>query len=109
MFNFDWGRLDPRFWLQNSKTNNEWDAILNDLMDEHTPIIETGGARFGNILVWTNNWPYAYGTPSPVGSNYPDYMPRVATRKRLRRIMNEIERKAEEEEMNKLRRKAYEN
>lgn len=82
---FDWMRLWPKYWLQNSPTNYEWDAILNDLLDKHDPKPSYLTVSLGNVEVWVGNWPYAYGAPYANGVK--DVLPTVATRKRLRDII----------------------
>lgn len=81
----DWMRLRPMHWLQNSPTDWEWDAILNDLLDKHDPIRGYMTVTIGKVEVWVSNWPYAYG--SPYGSGLLDVLPSVATRKRLRSMV----------------------
>jgi hypothetical protein len=78
----DWMRLWPMYWLQNERTDWEWDAILNDLLDKHEPMGESLTVKVGKVEVWVGNWPYAYG--SPYGMNVKDVLPSVRTRKRLR-------------------------
>jgi len=86
----DWGRLWPKYWLQNTPTNYEWDAILNYLLDNHKVIMTPHGtAKVGPLEVWVRNWPYAYGTPYVNGSS--DFMPTVRTRKRLRSLIPAID------------------
>lgn len=90
----DWQRLKPRYWLQTTKTDLEWDAILNDLLDRYEPISDGYGntVKLGNIEVWTGSWPYAYGIPySP--ECY--VLPTVATRKRLRGAISKQDRLAD--------------
>lgn len=84
MGRFDWGRLDPRFWLQNEPTNWEWDTILNDLLDHHEPKLGYLTVTLGNVEVWVSNWPYAYGSPHSPEANV---LPSTATRKRLRAVV----------------------
>lgn len=79
----DWERLlKPRYWIQNYKTNWDWDGILNDLLDKYEPEdVSPLTVRLGKVVVWVGNWPYAYGT-----AHFPsaDVLPSVETRKRLR-------------------------
>ena len=88
----DWQRLIPRYWLQNTHTDWTWDALLNQLMDEHEPVEEYAVAIFGGVEVWVRNYPYAYGSPYNVAGLGGDPLPSVATRKRLRAILRAIER-----------------
>ena len=79
---FDWWRLLPRYWGQNYPTCREWDAVLNGLLDAFDPAPGMHTANLGGIEVWTQNWPYAYGSQySPLKS---ELLPMVRTRKRLR-------------------------
>lgn len=81
----DWQRLWPKYWLQNAPTNYEWDSILNDLLDKHTPEKRNLTVFIGGIEVWVGNWPYAYGSPYHRGVK--DVLPTVETRKRLRALV----------------------
>lgn len=85
MRKFDWGRLNPRFWLQNYPTSDEWDMILNDLLDKH-PVVRDGdyAVKVGPITVWTSNYPYSYGKPWEPSV---DVLPRAATRIRLKKAI----------------------
>jgi hypothetical protein len=82
---FDWWRLVPIYWWQNEPTNREWDAMLNRLLDEHSPVKGYCTARLGPVDVWASNWPYAYGSAwRPVER---DGLPMVRTRRRLRKML----------------------
>ena len=79
---FDWYRLLPWYWIQNDRTDREWDAVLNDLLDRYTLSESLYCAHLGPVTVWASNWPYAYGTAyHPVELHG---LPMVRTRKRLR-------------------------
>lgn len=79
----DFYRLLPPFWIQNYPTCREWDAMLNRLMDEREPTNKTPyTVNFGDIEVWIGNYPYSYG-----GIYKVDLLPKVATRRRLKRLM----------------------
>ncbi|MEW9855882.1 hypothetical protein [Novosphingobium sp. M1R2S20] len=82
----DWYRLLPTYSTQNSPTCEKWDRLLNDLLDMEDPVMINGNrCTICGFEVWTGNWPYAYGSlgwpPAP--------LPRVATRKRLRKALGE--------------------
>lgn len=81
---FDWRRLLPQFWLQNERTDYEWDALLNELMDKHE-VTRTDAftVQIGPVEVWVSNWPYQYGyayRPHHRG------LPTVGTRIRLKNL-----------------------
>lgn len=90
----DWQRLWPRYWLQNQRTDWEWDAILNRLLDEYPVTFATYEseltAKVGPVEVWTGNFPYAYG--SAYRPNAGDGLPSVATRKRLKGLVPKVDR-----------------
>ena len=82
----DWYRLLPLYWMQNTATCKAWDAILNDALDQG-PVKYRGGhtANIDGLTVWVSNWPYAYGSPYQGG---PEPLPKVATRKRLKKAIH---------------------
>lgn len=80
----DWQRLIPRYWLQNCKTDWDWDEILNDLLDRNEVRPSGRVTMIGTVEVWTSNYPYAYGScHNPKNGG----LPSVSTRKRLRAIV----------------------
>lgn len=83
----DWYRLLPTYWLQHTDTCEAWDAILNNALD-HGPVEYNGGhtAVVSGLKVWVSNWPYAFGSPYRRG---PEPLPKVATRKRLKKAIHE--------------------
>lgn len=77
----DFYRLLPIYWTQNTKTSDVWDKHLNHLLD--TVGVTSVGyftCKIGDVEVWIENWPYAYGSLYGGGSG----LPKVKTRKRLR-------------------------
>lgn len=79
----DWQRFIPGFWSQNATTSLEWDKALNAALDEHgVTYADRHHARIGGFYVWVANWPYAYGSLDGC-----DALPKVATRKRLRKAI----------------------
>lgn len=85
----DWLRLLPGFWLQNEPTDWEWDATLNRLLDKHEPKEGYLTASIGGVEVWTGNYPYSYGSCHDPKLRF---LPSVATRKRLRAVLEKAER-----------------
>ena len=84
---FDWHRLVFGPWLQNSKTDWQWDELLNKALDQHG--VERSGSylvKVGKIKVWVSNWPYAYGSPYFPFERH--YLPSVKTRRRLRDMIH---------------------
>lgn len=84
---FDWLRLLPQFWLQNYRTDWEWDAVLNTLLDRHDPVWVYKTVRLGNVEVWASNYPYAFGTCYEPKI---DRLPSVRTRKRLKAAVDAV-------------------
>lgn len=85
----DWYRLLPRYWIQNKPTDYEWDKVLNKILDNAKNVeLNYLAATIDGVTVWNSNYPYAYG--STYGTNMPKTgLPKVATRKRLRKFLNE--------------------
>jgi hypothetical protein len=53
----------PSYLTMNHPYDERLDIILNELMDRHTVVIEDRyHARFGKVMVWICNYPYAFGT-----------------------------------------------
>lgn len=86
---FDWHRLiRPRSWVQLYKTNWEWDALLNDMLDNQQPVaVREFAATICGVEVWTANWPYAYG--SPICPKTINVLPSMKTRLRLKRALGD--------------------
>jgi hypothetical protein len=80
----DWQRLIPRYWFQNYPTSWEWDALLNELLDQHPISFGYLTVTIGGAEVWAGNYPYAYGHPYAPEMQA---LPSVATRRRLRRAI----------------------
>jgi hypothetical protein len=81
----DWQRLIPGFWLQNYKTDLDWDRALNKALDaDNINVVSSCTVMVNGIPVWIENWPYAYGSLYSSGCNF---LPKVATRKRLRKAI----------------------
>lgn len=86
----DWYRLLPKYWLQIEPTCGRWDKILNDALDTGSvKIIDNYTAKVGGLQVWIESWPYGYGAPYE-GFSRKQMIPKVATRKRLRRAVDGI-------------------
>lgn len=87
---FDFYRLLPQYWVQNTSTDWCWDQQLRDLILSQQPIDVRRSkytVKIGQYIVWTANYPYAYG------SNCGDErsgLPSISTRKLLRRRIKEI-------------------
>jgi hypothetical protein len=94
----DWQRLIPRYWTQNEPTCLVWDKVLNKALDNF-PIEYRGGhtCNIGPLQVWISNWPYAYG----YNNRHRSGLPKVATRKRLRRMIGETQLRELEEAISK--------
>lgn len=60
---------NPRCWDRLGKTDVEWDFVLNGLIDKYKPSLPPYTRSFnhtimlGEILIWTANFPYSYGSP----------------------------------------------
>lgn len=63
--------------------SEEWDAILNKLMDTYEPSkIGDHTCYFGDTEVWISNYPYAFGK-----LGFYDYLPKYPTMRRLKKIL----------------------
>lgn len=105
----DWLRLFPIYWVQNYPTCEKWDSVLNAALDEFEPVKEKSGLTtdVGPFTVWTGNWPYCYGAEyrsERVGKttlrrpkSIVDVLPKVGTRRRLRRMIREREERIQRE------------
>ncbi|HOT83711.1 MAG TPA: hypothetical protein PLQ12_10475 [Candidatus Defluviicoccus seviourii] len=85
---FDWHRLfRPWAWIQQGKTSWEWDALLNDMLDNQQPVaLSEFAATICGVEVWTGNWPYAYGSPYGASNKF---LPSMKTRLRLKRALGD--------------------
>jgi hypothetical protein len=83
----DWHRLKPRYWIQVGPTCPVWDSILSKALAEYDVAdITQHTCTIGPLTVWIENWPYGYGKSH--GNGFPDTgLPKVGTRKRLRRAI----------------------
>ncbi len=82
----DFWRFVPGYMSQNRPRDNCWDALLNEALDRFEPKFDGGYYCYvGPFDVLVSNWPYAYGTCENSG------MPTVATRKRLRRAIQQAQ------------------
>jgi hypothetical protein len=88
----DWGRLIPGYWVQNYPTDLEWDAVLNTIMDEAKEVhLSAYTTKIDGIVIWTHNYPYAYGRCYSIRETG---VPKVKTRKRLRKFVFEARSRA---------------
>lgn len=79
---YDWGRWRSGFWYQNYETSDQWDEVLNIALDRFGITgLDTHTVNVGPFEVWVANWPSAFGYNR---NAYPEVLPRVATRIRLR-------------------------
>lgn len=63
--------ITPGCWSRNGKTNWMWDTFLwNALIDGKIECVGSHEALIDNIIVWTNNYPYASGTTGKMDSEY---------------------------------------
>lgn len=81
----DWYRVfRPSLWVRNYRTSEEWDALLNRLLDTHSvQVADDCTVKIGPVSVWVANYPYAYARPYKPHSI--DVMPSGATLARFRR------------------------
>lgn len=84
----DWYRLLPRYWMQNEPTDYEWDEALNKALDLHVvEVLSKYEVQIGPFKVWIENWPYAYGSRRLAHGFGIKSLPKVATRKRLKKAV----------------------
>jgi len=101
---FEWKRLLPKYWYQNSPTDWEWDAILNDILDKAKEVkLSTYTTEIDGVTIWTSNWPYAYGALYHHGSN--EGVPSIKTRHRLKNLVDAGRKKQFRETVEKLRKR----
>lgn len=101
---FEWKRLLPKYWYQQGATNWEWDAILNDILDNADEVkVSSYTTKIDGVEIWTSNWPYAYGSFYRYGIE--NGLPSIKTRHRLRKLVEAGRNKQFLEAVNKLRNK----
>jgi len=96
----DWYRLfNPLFWIQNEPTSEEWDRVLNELLDKYgVTSVNQYTARVGNLEIWVCNYPYSFGhTHNSVfrpeqPSLYNNVLPKVKTRIRLKKMIEQVQK-----------------
>ncbi|ASK88497.1 hypothetical protein [Sphingorhabdus sp. SMR4y] len=82
---FDFWRLLPPYWMQNQRTDYEWDSALSAAIDRFgVEEVNYYLCRIGGVAVWIQNYPYAYGSMHNGGV---DFLPTVSTRKKLRKAV----------------------
>lgn len=87
----DWYRILPLYWFQNSATCPLWDKALNEALGRYPVENVTGySCSVGPLKVWIANWPYAYGSDQNGSSE--ELLPKVATRKRLKKAVDAVYR-----------------
>ena len=99
---WDFRRLIPKFWIQNYPTNDEWDKVLNELLDkadrgEVTVKLGFMTIFFNDKEVWAANWPYRFGHPYPAYYAEQYILPRVKTRIRLKKLIDSLQIVANQE------------
>jgi hypothetical protein len=81
----DWQRLIPEFWIQVRETDLDWDRVLNEALDAgKITNITRQTVMVNGFPVWIESWPFGYG--SLYGQSC-SFLPKVATRKRLRKAI----------------------
>lgn len=89
----DWYRLTPSYWFQNYPTDPDWDEFVSMAIDTgDITEITHHTCKVGGIKTWISNWPYAYGHPYEGG--FTEILPYVATRKRLRRSIQNLQKRS---------------
>ena len=83
----DFLRFLPPFWYQQRKTCMAWDRALNRALDMGITAVGRYDAQVGPFEVWTSNYPYAFGYNC---TDALEVIPRVWTRLRLRRAIQEF-------------------
>ncbi len=62
--------LHPSCWTRNFRTNIEWDAYLNVMLDNpHFSRLSGFTIHLNKVPVWIGNFPYAYGSLFPSGAD----------------------------------------
>lgn len=99
---FEWKRLLPKYWYQNSPTDWDWDATLNDILDNAKNIeVSAFTTTIDGVPIWTSNWPNAYGAFYHHGSI--EGVPSIKTRHRLRKLVEAGQKKRLQDIVEKLR------
>jgi len=92
--------FNSKWWFMNERYSKRWDIELNRLIDKDNGIIDYMNdgqtyfsIKFGDVEVWVNNYPYAYGTPN--GNKYipSNIRPSRETIERLKEYVESIEKK----------------
>jgi hypothetical protein len=68
----------PDYWLMQYEYSKEWDTLVNYFIENKEPIFDKVNSidgkiynvSFMDVTIWIQNYPYAYGTPSPTDSRY---------------------------------------
>lgn len=76
---------NPSCWDRNYPTSKALSKKINDLLDANTPLIigKYSAIELGNLVLWANNFPYAFGTEYPFGESKLLVMPDRTTVFRL--------------------------
>lgn len=55
--------VTPNCWTRNYNTSKELDGLINDMLDSgaNIEIIDEYTTKLGGVILWTSNFPYAYG------------------------------------------------
>ena len=77
----------PSYWHSNHVSLKSYDTWLNEQMDNKVEItfIDQRVAKLGNTLIWTSNYPYAFGCRW--GKS--EILPYRRTRRRLLEYIND--------------------
>lgn len=101
---FEWQRLLPMYWYQEGPTDWDWDATLNEILDNAKEVgLSTYTTTIDGVRIWTSNWPYAYGSFYHNGSN--EGVPSIKTRHRLRKLIEAGRKQQLKETIEKLKNK----
>jgi hypothetical protein len=98
-------RFLPKYWYQNYSTDYIYDTILNDLLDSNPIITDLDDytITFNNTTnIWIHNFPYAYGSLRDKNYMRISTLPSVATRLRLKKIVDNELKKLKIEAYNKI-------
>jgi hypothetical protein len=92
--------LNPNWWDMNNRYSKRWDIELNRMIDQDNGVIDyfSDGVtyftiKFGEIEVWVENYPYAYGTPNGTKGIPSNIRPSRETIERLKDYVESIEKK----------------
>jgi hypothetical protein len=98
-----WLAFHPNWWYQQGSQSEEWDIMLNELMDEHDfTDIDTYTAKMNGVTIWIANNPYASFHPYSFRTYSSTYklMPR-------RKTVLRATKKLQEDQMKPLKRKSF--